>query len=470
MSVMNLNVIERFEGKVNVKISNPDVLCNAFQLMLWNVFSNHVFTPAPSSISIVGRVLPDGKGDFKTMTIIANFINKYFPTVLVHLIVMNDHKDQLSFPEKENCKFYCYRKSLSEETIEKIKNSTLVFFGPAGIPSLTKIMRSITNKVIQLQEYDFRDTNNEWCGMPLLMGLGDNAAGIFIKKKHEGSLSKITNDKLKEVLFKTQNPVEKDFAEYSQNHRLFFCYFTLDSSANCFFRHASLLADQEGATKNIDICYPTKEDISWLFGSLQKNKKLKNVGIVKLVKYRTNEMSVIPIQLSDCPRVMRIIDVGSISQKDFTNLISLSQPIVGGTGDHTFSSILSQERVLLYEATISHKRALACNLTRITEQLFGNESSIYKYIEGATFNRNFDEISKFVNDPKLSDQAKQLSQYLRSHYALKPILKGLINHRLCQAKDKILEDDLFDRFSEGKISLNETQDQLTQYFEKVKDK
>lgn len=461
-----------FENPLARLFENPKEI--EFRSAVWDIFQQSKPITGQGEIVISGYVMSDGKGDYIHMQNMAKKLHKQFPERKIRLIVIGaeTHKDKLPLLDQSVCTtnltysgdglYTCPRfekPPFDKDMSPLIQNADLWISGPVGISGLfDHLYQEAQTKGIAFTEYD-TDTNLAAGSFGSKIKLGLKHAGVFTQKAREGSWKKVESETFKTAIFGSIQPKKEVIADYLASHQLLMCY---QSSPAFFLDQAVQFSTLYDPGKAIDICFPSKneiktpEDIEML---IHKNKlKELGVGSIKWITAdESGQQKEISIPIQEHGKELRIINPGILTKKDFKLITLLSAPLVGCTGDHSLVQALSYGKIPAYEI-VGHKRALAQNLYNLSVKKFGEEAALSKYIT-ACLTKKLEDF-----DPKdLISQAKELSESIRENFSFNKHLKGMLNARLCEAKDSefaAFEAQLKKNYLNGTITLEDLKKQM----------
>lgn len=439
-----------------------------FRSAMWDQMGKIPPIPGSGDIVLSGCVMGDGKGDYVHMTNMAKKLHKQFPDKKIHLIVVADerHKEGgLKIPDPDICTThiaYDFLGIISGKTITKnlfetdlgelIKKSDLWISGPVSIIGLYDQYSKEALNGIDYTEYDAEMVSGEF-GLKLRLGLG--SLGIFTKKPKDTSWSNLESEALKEQLFNTKNPTQKEIDAYLAKANIFMCYQSREFFLAHFLNSAIEFSTLKDPAKDIDVCVPGQKKITEKqLRSVCDLEDLKKKGFasVKYIYYENNQPKELVIPIQDKGKVLRVIDPGFLSKKDFNGVTYLSAPLMGCTGDHSLALALSYGKIPQYEFH-GHKMHYMRYLAKICEDKFGKDAPLTKFLDYQP-----------IEDPaKVIEQAKQIGEIIRKEHSFNRYLKGVVNERLIRSKDSDFaqfEDQLQRNYLSGNLSLKEAETQM----------
>ncbi|MBS4168903.1 hypothetical protein [Parachlamydia sp. AcF125] len=296
------------------------------------------------------------------------------------------------------------------------------------------------------------------------MGLGSTSYGIFTLSDKAFKWEMLENKILKSFLFGSEHPSPEAIEAYLSQHHLFFCYMTSLNQAVHFIFDAAAFAKLQPQLKLLDICFPCKGNLAPLLSKLkgERAQLIKhNIACVKVIVYEENGLKESSLSVLDKGLVLRIIDVGPLSPKDFKILVQLSAPLVGCTGDNSLAAALSYGKIPFYEKS-PHKVSLAANLLKLVEEKLGLDSELHQYLSAKLYTSNaFAQLFPF--SPKIVQEAKTLGAYIRENYSFNAVIQGLANYQLYRLQHPHFAasiDRIQIQFIQGEITLTEAKKQI----------
>lgn len=471
-------LLERFMDSLGWKSTkskeNPHKDFN-FHTALWDVMQEVPSISGKGDIVLSSCVMGDGKGDYVHLTNMAKKLHKMFPDRKIHLIVVADTRHQengLRLLDKEICSTHIAYESLGliagkkiidnpfeSDLGELIKKSDLWISGPVPIVGIYDGYHKEALKGIEYTEYDAEMVSRDF-GLKLSLGL--SSLGVFTKKPRNCTWDKIESKVLKESLFNSQTPSQKEIEGYLAQNTHLICYQSLESFLGRFVNRAvefSLLQDPD---KDIDITVPGQKRITEKMLRDQcdlAGLKAKGFSEVKYIYYENDQQQELLIPIQKKGKVLRIIDPGFLSQKDFKSLSYLSSPLMGCTGDHALALALSYGKVPQYEMP-GHKKRYYLKLREISDEKFGKDSDLSQFL-------NHQPIK---NPSAVVEQAKELGEKIRKEHSFNRYLKGVVNQRLLHSKDpdfKQFEEQLYRSYLSGLIPLKEIPTQIKNELKRI---
>lgn len=451
-----------------------------FDSVVWQIFDRCKPIPGGNDITISGYVLADGRGDHVHMQKMVKMLHKKFPDRKINLITYaaENHKNNLKPCDIANCKedikylgegrgnFDLPKIELSEEQIELIKNSGVWITGPISFVVSQNLVSIAKEKGVALHEYDL--TSNIAAagsfGTEIQMGIGNKgkffAEGIFIPKSKESKWENLSNDEIKNILFETKSPKKEEIEKYLSERQIFFSYMSKNFYVMNFIQDALVFSQKD---KPIDLCIINKQD---LLGNLDELKETvtksdNNIKSIKLISLKTGREET--IEIASQGRELRIIDIKGVTKKDFKLLTSLSEPLIGCTGDHSFAQAISSGKIPCFEYP-RHKSDFYRNYSYLAHEKFSNNPVLYNYVV-----KKIDELSTQVKTitpeekSALIEQAHELASMIREKFAFNHTFTGMVNEKLCCQADqdiKNLKASLEEQFVKGEKTIEQVEEEL----------
>lgn len=442
---------------------------------MWKLLGKCHPVEGTEEIIIAGQVLADGRGDFASLKNIQKFLQKKFPDRTVRIIASSAEKwnkpgalDTSKIENVIDLIFYGNEPAVgpdvplakfpkASEILEKAEKAGVVISGVVGMGGIFEsIFDKIHDKSIKIEEHDRQaaSKSKKFESTTLQMGIDPRSpdrTGIFVNKEKTYTWHDLKNTRLRSILF------DKSLDEYMSSRVCFFGYMSHSLNSTLFIRDAVTFASIHFPEKSIDICIPG-------YSGDQKNgikdfyidEFLSELPIsqITVIWYENEEKKERVIPLSDKGHNLRIIDPGSLSQKDFKVMTSISAPLVGCTGDNSLAQVLSFGKIPSYERKTALK---AGALLRRIEDSFGKDSDLYQYCV-ESMKEHSQRTSEKAELPNLIEDAKNFGKLIREESSFQPILKGAVNEKLMRQKDKDFakkEDRLQQAYLNNRITIEE---------------
>lgn len=472
-----------------VQNEKPHTVFEANRAM-WKMLGNAKPVEGKEEIVIAGQVLGDGRGDWAAMRNMYKILAKKFPDRPIRIIACSTEKwrDKLDVSGIQHLDLVYYGKAIYSRTevplkafpeeaeiLKKAEDAAVMVTAGVNINSVFESIREdLQEKSIKMDENDLNYVGNEIGNTVLQAGLNvdDNRMGIFAKSfKNEYKWSDLSNN-LSSVFFSSSTPSENEIESYRSSHECFFGYTNGSESRHLFIQDAVVFAGRHSPGKQVDICIPgffggripdlENDDLKDDFEELEE----LGVGKVHLIFYEggeRKEMTVVLKENSDEKewKEIRIIDPGTISNRDFKIMTNISAPIVACTGDNSLAQAISYGKIPSYERRFREKWI---GLVKKIEEVQGKDSVLYRYCTMAGVNNNGKRDFSIVEAEGLAEEAKQFGEYIRNEANLKPLFKGVVNEKLIRQKDPDFakkQDELRQKYLDNAITREELETQFT---------
>ncbi len=476
------------------------------EIPIKHAFSQCADLPPHSYIAVTGEVVCDGIGDLSHIYTTANKLKDLFPTVKIQIIVLAAHVHtgklslQTQFPSElvyitkdDNHSGWCTNNHFSQETIEKIKNATLVIdvSYPIQDGEIAKLKETMPHKFIQLREFDFGEYSKSITDPGVWkkrMGIGLFSEGIYSQKACKQSnitLLQLECVGLKKALFDTSEPSQLDLLKYSSSYQLHSCY---SHHPTTLFRFMyTLAALYENTNHSIDICkfggknwestlhWQDKGSVELFEKSIDyeylKKKgfgKIRFIGFPSLQEVNEENVKI----LSNSSKEIRLLFLPYVSRKDKDLLVNLSEPLTGSTGDNSFAELLFIGKLPFQEIPV-HKEKSWEPYYNIARELFGKEAYITRYAKWVDSHLvssyyqfqnhqspEFEKLADILKKNELLEQCKATNQFICKELILERNLIGTIIWRMFREQHqdfKIIEKELREKYLQKEITLPEVE-------------
>lgn len=447
----------------------------------------------------------DGKGDLSHGKEMLKRARKILPQAKFDLVIMAHpyHKSTpLPLPESDKCTSHViYSKSgenqehFDSPILQNIKESDLVIEAswPINEINFNKLREQNfygkNQKAFQVDEYDWENAVS-YSHFQLHMGLSPTSHGILLPKNSSSSLIEIENSSLKQILFNSSNPRESDLEHYKASTNFHFAYMNDNNGPFKKTFIYLLVAEQEGDSKNIDLCTSIKN-----FDDLDKNYLIeKKIGQVEVVTLKNGKLETETISLQKEGKTLRFINVFPFKHNDILTMIASSDHFVAGRGDCTFSEIISahyrsDQVPLLWYEIIPIKRKLWGEVIAIAQERFGGDAPLVQYFNeiksiyycpdrNSTIKDEFDAFCKekaqnillHIQNPKIFQQMREFYKYVQNELSFENYFKGAVNYFIVKRCDPTISEffeEIIAKYSnkeltEFKESLQKLSTQLNQ--------
>lgn len=474
------------------------------EIPIKHAFSQCVDLPPHSYIAVTGEVVCDGIGDLSHIYATANKLKDLFPSVKIQIIVLAAHVHtgklslQTQFPyelvyitKDDNHSGWCSNNHFSKETIEKIKNATLVIdvSYPIQDGEITKLKETMPQKFIQLREFDFGEYSKSITDQGVWkkrMGIGLFSEGIFSQKpskQSNQSLLQLECGGLKKALFGTTEPSQSDLIKHCSSYKLHSCY---SHHPTTLFRFMyTLAALYENTNQSIDICkfggknwessphWQDKGSVNLFETTIDfEYLKKKGYGTIRFIGFPSLQEDTeenVKI-LSNSSKEIRIYFLPYVSRKDKDLLVNLSEPLAGSTGDNSFAELLFLGKLPFQEIPV-HKEKSWEPYYNLARELFGKEAYITRYAKWVDTHLvssyyqfpshqslEFEKLADILKKNELLEQCKVTNQFICKELSLERNLIGTVIWRMFREQHqdfKIIENELREKYLYKEITLPE---------------
>lgn len=252
-----------------------------------------------------------------------------------------------------------------------------------------------------------------------------------------------------------------DYEEFTKNNDLHVGYFRHHLTAHTFlYTLCALYKDQRESLTCVVKC--NLEIFNFEF--------VKSLGYTTIVYLSQRENKT--IKLSDGEeKILRILDILPVMQEDLFRMMTLSNPIVGCTGDGSFTEVLSLGMLPFYEVTefkwinylpqafeelIEKHFPDSPQLLEYYKTMFrltrrANKSSLYAAIKPGVLEKGALQLSQLLENFPFQDQIA-LREDLLQECSSNDYIKGIVRKLLFNKIDfgtKILEKQIFESVKQG---------------------
>ena len=425
-------------------------------------------------ITLLTWVIADGWGDLFCQIEAAAVLHSYFPHLKLTLFTLvHEDKDPPSYDhpfEQHRIRFTgklngtITIEPFSSSQLKTISQSDLVLEIPTPFPHLDKLLGQLPKipPLARIGEHSMIDTihyqpeTSAWS-----MGLHFLEKGIFIKKVPQASQNlHLKNQNLKQLIL----GAAQDWEQYRQKNRFQIAY--TKNYRGLYLYLMALLTSLDDDEKNIDICFFQMDLLAMVLEYKFKDPRsqeyllLKAWNIGELQLYFENFQSVIPIAKSG--KRVRLIHCRSLDHDDQLVLTSLSDRLIGATGDQSVLEAISTGKPFFFDPP-TFKRPFLRDLLCIAEkklQAFPCLAEFFKlclknpslplednqqgwvseeYLDTVEARLSLEDntdisigkaLGQLLKDPAMPQAFEALRQYLADSYSIEPILTGLVRRTL----------------------------------------
>ena len=472
-----------------------------FNFSTFHLYSELATLCPERTIAVVGYVLPDGFGDYYHIVNAAKTIRENCPNLKVRIVVCHVDENLPNVIRKPaDIALYFFR-FIDLDSITDMKECIRVYDSIS--PSIQEAKKLIAEADLVLEISQAIQRNryyNDISGSGLdgytyiaeyeasyypptafAMGIASNHLGIVVKHKPATtSLLNLQNEPLKNILFGTEHPSEKDLENYLNTHEPVFGYLKWRSYCGLAFIYTTA-ACLKSSQKTIDLIIPPIK-INCISTDF-----LKEQGISKLVIIKKENGNWIPEEhiFSNTGKTLRLISPFPLDQEDFFTLTLHSHPWIGCTGDLSWSEVVSFDRLPFYEM-IKVKQKFCSRLCELADYVDPTKL-LRKYFEllmeissEKDFNASNESVkeetqnkltqqalilAQLLQQPELYHSARKLNELLRTHHSFHPVLINLVKKELafhCHSDLCSMRSAIFYPYVRGDISLVEAHRQLSE--------
>lgn len=189
---------------------------------------------------------------------------------------------------------------------------------------------------------------------------------------------------------------------------------------------------------------------------------------VELVTYDPNGPSTTILyenKINPYGKTLRLINPFPLCNADFLRAISLSQLVVGCTGDLSFSEVLSQDKIPFYEVLL-HKRPFWNGFIQLAEQ--HKKKSLAKFAKQLLTISGEGHHSveiQLTQNPCLAKEMQELIEIIREKHNIEKTIRALVGRAVLFKQHpqlRELEQTLKTAWAEGEISAEEVLERLRQ--------
>lgn len=460
-------------------------------------------------IVLLTWIISDGWGDLFAQLEAAKVLSAYFPHLDLTLLTLV-HKDRTPpacehpfeqhwIPYSGKLNGPIVHEAFSSIQLKKISESDLIIELPTPFPHVRELLGQLKKipDYVRIGEHSMIDTvhyHPETSARS--MGLHFLEKGIFIKKISKAPSKNglhLKDQNLQKLLFGSF----KDLENYQTKNRFQIAY--TKSFRGLYLYLTALLSSLDEDEKDIDICFFQMDLLAQV---LEKKFKepfsqdyplLKAWNIGELHIYYQQFHSIVPI--SGRGKRLRLIHCSSLCHDDHLFLTSLTDRLIGATGDQSILEAISTGKPFFYDPP-HFKRPFLRDLFLIAEKKLGTFPCLAKffklclknpslpleenhqgwvseeYVDTSEARVSLEEnsdvgigkaLGRLLKDPALPHAFEALRYYLAEAYSIDPILTGLVCRTLLIKQNPSLvgqEEAEIQRFLDGKQTLDETLEKI----------
>lgn len=429
-----------------------------FQLATESCYDS--FNVRGKKIVVTGEVSSDGWGDYFQMWLTANNLAKTMPEISV-LISAELTNRQLppqapKAPQNvENLILIDSDEAKKREVENKLKKADLLISIPHGYaPNPGK------KPVLRVEEYGFNPNAEYALGLSVA---SNKIVGIplTVVSKAE-SIQELSHTSLRDHLL-------------DENRPFYVGYLKEEQASNERHRAGFVLAAaavQNTLSADIDIVCPFNDINELDINSLQK----LNIGrVVLLERDRNSELKEKQfVAVSPAGREIRILNPFPISNEDWMLLLKFCEPLVGCTGDMSFSEVISNKKIPFYQIRW-HKVEFMEQLiefcgfdyhedyNRFHRVLKLFNDCLVENSKSTDLPENFLAIGRLV-DEQLVSECQKFANRIEQHYCANAILASRVKRELAYAQYpelKKIENEIFTKWENGEITLQKAREMIS---------
>lgn len=330
---------------VNTDPGNKETKKNLFHLTTCHLYSTVVSPASQSNLVVMGMVMDDGVGDYHHILNAAESIKSKFPDTKISMLVfyMDEKLPQAIRkpidPQIETI-FFKWNQDLTD-IYPMLQKADQIIDISQDSPSDKGIRDIIKQKG---DKYKFIGEYGHWRAKA--MGLKNDQLGIIIKDKPStSSLLDLKNEALKKLLFGTSAPSKEDLENYFNTHETFVGYLKMGSyyQMGLIYTTAAFLKSSDKQT--VDLMIPPVK-MEYLDTQFLKEQGIGKIKVITLEEGKLIEKETV---LAEKGKELRLINPFPLEQQDFHTLVAYTNPLVGCTGDHSWSEVISFDRLPFYE-------------------------------------------------------------------------------------------------------------------------
>lgn len=371
-----------------------------------------------------------GYGDYYAQLEIAELLKKALPQIELDFVLLL-HKDR-SINHPHACHLIPYIGKESNQVIYEYPSSQvrdlldaadLVFQVPTYFPHVAELSPHVESlgECGMIETRDFEPRTGNRC-----MGFHFLEKGIFIKEIPEvTSLDSI---------------VSKEITDWLQEGSSFNMSYTSSKKGN-----------QEYLVKLLELLEGDERDIDLLMFSLPEFDP-EDLELGKMVIYHKGYKS--EIEINGKGKTLRIYVAGHIPHCDFVQFMSLTDSLIGCTGDGSLFEAISTGKPFFYDA-LDHKRAALKYLC------FLADASAKAFLEGKSYDKG-----------ALKEDFLALSCLIKERYSINELIPLMVKWAIIHQRDprvQAIEKEKIRLFANGTLSCYEALLDIQQFlYEKGK--
>lgn len=418
------------------------------------------FNVTGKKVVVTGEVSTDGWGDYFQMWLTANNLAKTMPEISVLISArLSNHQLPPEAPKApqnvENLIFIDSDDSKKREVENKLKEADLLINIPHGYVS-----NPWKKPVLRVEEYGFNPGTEYALGLSVA---SSKIVGIPLTTVSSAeSIHELSHTSLRDHLLEKNRP-------------FYVGYLKEEQASNERHRAGFVLAAaaiQNTFSSDIDIVCPFKDINALDINSLQK----LNIGrVVLLERERDGTLKEIQdITVAPTGREIRILNPFPLSNEDWMVLLKFCEPLVGCTGDMSFSEVISNKKIPFYQIRW-HKVEFMEQLIEFCGLDYGEDYIKFHQVlkllneclvensKATDLPGNFLDIGRLV-DEQLVSECQKFANRIEQHYCANVILASRVKRELAYAQYPELkksEEEIFNKWKSGEIALQRARELLS---------
>lgn len=448
------HLIENLEVHFTEKMKKitKSTLENIFEIATATCYDS--FNISHKKIIIAGEVSSDGWGDYFQMWLTAKNLTENIPesSVAISADLRNrgvPPQVSKTFQKAKNL-IFASNEDLQKKNIEKeLKEADLIINIPHGY------FPNPGNKpILRVEEYGFSPNNAFALGLSphSYNVLGIPLTGISPAK----SLQELSHVSLEAHLSEKKRPfflgyLKKDHG-MDEQHR---AGFVLAAAASYASR-----------SEDIDIICPF-EDITKL-----NTDVLKSLSVARVILMEPDGKGELKekqsLNLQPQGREIRILNPFPLPNDDWMLLLKFCEPLVGCTGDMSFSEVISNQKIPFYQIRW-HKAEFIEQIMELTGYVYKEDfiklhqflnvlkSSLEENSKTGDISKNCLNMGLMINEELIAEYQK-FAVCIQKHYCTNQILASRVKRELAYAQHpelKKVEEEIFERWKNDEITLEQ---------------
>ncbi len=369
-----------------------------------------------------------GYGDYYAQLEVAKILKKAFPQIELDCILLL-HKDR-KINHPHTCHLIPYIGKTSNQVIYEypsnqvrglLDTADLIFQVPTYFPHIAELSSHVESlgECGMIETRDFEPRTGNRC-----MGFHFLEKGVLIKEVPEtSSLDSI---------------VTQEITDWMQEGASFNMSYTSSKKGN-----------QEFLIKLLELLEDDKRDVDLLMLSFPEFDP-KTLNLEKIVIYHKGYQS--KIKINKRGKILRVYVADHIPHCDFVKFMSLTDTLIGCTGDGSLFEAISTGKPFFYDA-LEHKRSALRYLC------FLAKGSAKAFLEGMSYNRE-----------ALKQDFLALSFLIKERYSINELIPLIVKRAIIHQRYpslRAIEKEKMNRFADGTLSCYKTLLDIHQCLSKI---